>query len=231
MWVSCEVLRFMKFFKLSVVDIVHMRGKIKHFSVFTALYILAFIVYDFLYGKRGNLEFILNAVVLFVLLNAGIYIHKKVQLPELVIIGISLFGLLHILGGTVIFQDGRLYEKTFLQGFIRYDNIVHLAGSFLSTIILFILFFSNNKNTNYLLMYFGVLLMALGTGVVNEIIEFSGVVLFHIEHKVGDYYNNSLDLVFNSIGSLFAIVFIDYVLFLKDGTKNYFQHLKKHFIK
>jgi glycopeptide antibiotics resistance protein len=50
--------------------------------------------------------------------------------------------------------------------------------------------------------------MALGVGTVNELVEFLAVVFLNAEEAVGGYFNNSLDIVFNTIGSLLATVLI-----------------------
>ena len=45
----------------------------------------------------------------------------------------------------------------------------------------------------------------MGVGALNEIIEFIAV-LSVPDNNVGGYYNTVLDIVFNTIGALFAVV-------------------------
>ncbi|MGA7266168.1 MAG: hypothetical protein WBX21_00310, partial [Aestuariivirga sp.] len=48
-------------------------------------------------------------------------------------------------------------------------------------------------------------LASMGLGAVNEIVEFSAVML--VPHtNVGGYYNTALDLVFNALGAIFAML-------------------------
>ena len=68
--------------------------------------------------------------------------------------------------------------------------------------------------------------MSLGAGVFNEVVEFIAVVLFQEQNKVGDYYNNAIDLVYNSIGSLTAIVVIDIYRLYKITPGNWTLFLK-----
>ena len=48
----------------------------------------------------------------------------------------------------------------------------------------------------------------MGTGALNEVLEFGAVILFGAAKQVGDYLNNALDLVFNLTGSIIACFFI-----------------------
>lgn len=52
------------------------------------------------------------------------------------------------------------------------------------------------------------ILIALGIGALNEILEFGAVVFLDAQEAVGDYFNNAADLVFNLIGSVIAVIFI-----------------------
>ncbi len=45
----------------------------------------------------------------------------------------------------------------------------------------------------------------MGLGVLNELIEFSAVLVFP-DTNVGGYFNTALDLVFNTLGALAAAV-------------------------
>jgi len=65
------------------------------------------------------------------------------------------------------------------------------------------------KNNTALLALI-LILIAMGTGAFIEIIEFNAVVFLGAAERVGDYFNNTLDLVFNLIGSIIACFFIIY---------------------
>lgn len=53
-------------------------------------------------------------------------------------------------------------------------------------------------------LYFVILLVLIGMGLgaINELLEFLAVILFDVGQWVGDYTNTLLDLTFNTIGSL-----------------------------
>ncbi len=199
----------MRFFINNFIKVKDFRRE-KVVMLFTLIYILTFSYYSFL---RGNIEFVFYSFLLLLLLNIGIYIHKKVQLPEFIVIGLSLFGLLHILGGNIDIKEIRLYDMEFFYGIIRYDNIIHVIGSSLVVLVLNVIFFfivEKNQKIILPLYYFALFLMALGTGVLNEIIELMAVVFFNAQNQVGDYFNNAVDLVFDSVGALLAILMIDF---------------------
>ena len=184
----------------------------KEFLVFyfTLFYILFFITYALL---QSNFEFVFYALTLFVLLNLGIYVHQRVQLPEFIVIGLSLFGFLHIVGGNLHIHGVRLYDLFFLDNLLRYDNVVHLIGSVMITLVLHVLFFyyiQDDRRIKLPLYYLSLFLMALGAGVLNEILELFAVINFHAAEEVGDYLNNAVDLVYNAVGVLLAILMIDF---------------------
>ena len=170
----------MRFFINNFIKVKDFRRE-KVVMLFTLIYILTFSYYSFL---RGNIEFVFYSFLLLLFLNIGIYIHKKVQLPEFIVIGLSLFGLLHILGGNIDIKEIRLYDMEFFYGIIRYDNIIHIIGSSLVALVLNVIFFfivEKNQKIILPLYYFALFLMALGTGVLNEIIELMAVVFFNAQ--------------------------------------------------
>ena len=55
----------------------------------------------------------------------------------------------------------------------------------------------------------GSLIGAMGLGAVNEIIEFSAVLMLP-DTNVGGYYNTALDLCFNGLGAVVAVLVIGF---------------------
>jgi flagellar biosynthesis protein FlhB len=51
--------------------------------------------------------------------------------------------------------------------------------------------------------------MGLGVGLINEIVELTAVVYLNAQEGVGDYLNNAIDLVYNSIGVIVTVVILD----------------------
>jgi hypothetical protein len=197
---------------------------------FTIFYLVFFTVNAIV---KSNYEFILYSLTLLGLLVLGIYIHKQVQLPAFIIIGLSLLGLMHTLGGNIYIDGVRLYDKIFLWDMLRFDNIIHTTGSILATFVLNELFyFLLEKRTiiNRRFYYFSLFLMGLGVGLINEIVELMAVVLLNAQDGVGDYLNNAIDLVYNSIGVILAIIILDVDWQYKTGDLKRFSSVIK-FIK
>jgi len=195
--------------------------KEKAVVVFTFFYIFLFSALSF---SKGNREFIFYSITMLLLLLLGIYVNRQVKLPELTILGLSTLGLLHILGGNVVIRNTRLYDTFFVFDIFRYDNIVHVFGTLLATFVLNTLFFGFSRDTSNIrlgLYYFSLVLMALGVGVFNEIVEFLAVLFFNSEEGVGGYLNNAVDLIYNLIGALVAVIFIDtYRVYKNTHSKN-----------
>ena len=63
---------------------------------------------------------------------------------------------------------------------------------------------------SFVIGYFILLLViiGMGLGVINELVEFVAVLVFDVGKQVGDYTNNLLDLVFNTIGSIIMATFL-----------------------
>jgi predicted Rossmann-fold nucleotide-binding protein len=51
-------------------------------------------------------------------------------------------------------------------------------------------------------------LIAGGIGVFNELLELLAVIVLHVGPQVGDYLNNTLDLLYNTLGSVVASIFV-----------------------
>lgn len=179
--------------------------------IFTFFYLVFFTIYAII---KVNYEFIFYSLVLLLLIELGIYIHKKIHLPASIVIGLSLLGFMHILGGNISIEGVRLYDKVFLFGAIRYDNIIHFIGSILATFVLNELFYSvieRGTKIERRFYYFSLFLMGLGVGLINEIVELMAVIFLNAHEGVGDYLNNAIDLVYNSIGVIIAIIILDIV--------------------
>ena len=91
---------------------------------------------------------------------------------------------------------------------MRYDQLMHIISYFVLTLFIYSVVLSlSNKKANKFALGLIVVLAGVGLGAINEIIEFGTVVFFNTT-VVGDYYNNALDLVFNALGALIAILFV-----------------------
>jgi len=171
---------------------------------FTLFYLILFTIIAMF---RNNYEFIFYSIVLSILIVVVIHIHNRFYLPVLVMIGLSIGGLLHFMGGSIVLDGTRLYDITLIR-FVQYDNFVHLFNSFVATFVFYNLLARHfRKPLVHERALFSVILILLvsGLGAMNEIVEFGAVLFLDAAETVGGYYNNSLDLVYNLLGAVGAL--------------------------
>ena len=186
---------------------------------FTALYTAAFAVY---FIGHFNIEFIAYVgviIFIFALLYGTL---DKTRVPASILAGLSLWGLLHMMGGSVQTADGVLYAWRIFPFFdgggelyiLKFDQAVHAyLYAVVALLFLHLLrdYFGNRHSQ--ILVGFIALTASMGVGALNEIIEFIAVLAVP-DDGVGGYYNTALDIVFNFIGALFAV--IGFYLFRKN---------------
>ncbi|MCB9818695.1 DUF2238 domain-containing protein [Candidatus Nomurabacteria bacterium] len=178
---------------------------------FIALYLLLGGVY---FLQDSNLEFMIYVGVIiaaFALLFGTLHITK---FPSYILWLISIWGLMHILGGSVQTVDGalfayRIYPFLDLGGdfyILKYDQVVHayLYG------VMAVVFLHILKNTlrstgpAWILILLAVM-ASMGVSAMNEIMEF--LIAMNLEHHgVGGYENAMLDLIFNFGGAIIGII-------------------------
>ena len=184
--------------------------------LFNLLYIGAFTFY---YVTRRNFEFLLYIGVLVFFFALIFLTLPKSKFGPVVLWGLSLWGLLHMAGGGVHLGDGVLYDLILIplvsQGeivILRYDQAVHCFGFGVTTLVGFYLLRPYlNERTNWKVIYLILLGFGMGMGALNEIVEFLATVMVP-NTGVGGYVNTALDLVFNFLGSLFAVLLVHFKL-------------------
>jgi len=171
--------------------------------LFNAAYLLLFC---FLFTSAKNYEFLLYvATVGFFVVFIG-YLHLKYNFSFFVLAGLSLWGLLHMLGGFVRIGDGVLYGYQIIDKFLRFDQLVHMYGFGMATLCAYYVLRPSLSvelrpiSVSVLLVFIG-----MGLGSLNEIVEFAAVLAFP-ETGVGGYYNTLWDMVFNTIGAIIAVI-------------------------
>ena len=158
---------------------------------------------------RKNYEFILYiGVVAFFIVFISL-LHLKYRFSNGVLIGMSLWGLMHMLGGGVIFNGSVLYAYQIFP-FLRFDQFVHLFGFGFATLFAYHILKPNlggklSKWTISILLVF----IGMGIGALNEIVEFAAVLIVP-ETGVGGYTNTMWDIVFNTIGAILAVLWINF---------------------
>jgi hypothetical protein len=179
--------------------------------IFTAIYILAFAAY---YISVSNFEFmwyVLVLVIFAVLIGTTL---RKTNFDYIALWGLSLWGLLHMVGGGVPVGDTVVYGLEIVRLFevgdtyvLKMDQLIHAFGFGVTTIVAYQLLKPRAKKMARGLLYGLLFFIAMGAGALNELVEFLAVVVFP-DTGVGGYFNTGLDIVSNAIGSLIALLFV-----------------------
>lgn len=179
-------------------------------ALFTLLYLVAFLGISLV---QQNSEFSFYTIVLIVMLLVVVMVSPRLRLEKWIMTFTSLFVLLHLLSGHVYIGTTKLYDVYLVSDF-RMDNLVHLLGGLLSTFLAYNLlepFIYYRMRNNPLTFSLIVILLAIGMGSVNEILEFLGVLFFDAADTVGGYANNAKDQVYNLFGAVLAsiVIYVD----------------------
>jgi uncharacterized membrane protein YjdF len=185
--------------------------------VFSLIYIAGFGAY---FVSQGDMEFLWYVAVM---VGFGVFVAstlKKTQFPDWILGGLSLWGLLHMAGGGVKVGEGVLYAWKFLpiyQGadpdfmLFKYDQAVHFYGFAITALAVHFLLRKNYPTMSVFNRASLATLTSMGLSVVNEIAEFLALI-FIAETGVGGFYNLELDLVFNTLGAVTAVIVAEIVL-------------------
>ncbi len=176
---------------------------------------LSFFIVIFL--SRHNYEFVIYVLVIILL---GIFIllsNKKVNYPNALLWLLTIWAIGHMAGGGLYLNDKKIYELIIIPlvgqpyYILKYDQLIHAYGFGVTTFLSFLLLKPLLKDSikKWTALSIVLVMAGLGFGALNEIIEFIATVLVP-ETGVGGYINTALDLVFNLIGAILAILFIRY---------------------
>lgn len=178
--------------------------------IFTLTYLFwggAFFIQGF------NLEFIAYIVMILVVVGGALLLSERANLPHWQLWLLSIWGLLHVLGGAIQIDDGvlfayRIYPLLDLGGefyILKYDQIVHMYFYGIAALLSHHVLCEVCKvRTHATLLSILAILVACGVGTLNEIIEF--ILSVNFESGVGGYANNMLDLIFNLMGAATAMI-------------------------
>ena len=180
--------------------------------IFTILYTFIFGIY---YFRIGNFEFLWYVGILIVILFLVVMFHKKYHFSNGVLLAISVWGLLHMIGGMDI-NGVRTYARIIYPLFsaetagtdiFRYDQFMHFYVYVVATFMLHRIVISYTKDMPRSILSVLLVLMGIGVGAINEIVEFLPALLLP-ESGVGDYFNTMWDIIFNTLGSLAAVLYL-----------------------
>ena len=177
---------------------------------FTVLYVLGFLAY---FALISNHEFVGYIVTMAGLMALVGLVHRTAKFPLPLLWALSGWGLAHMAGGGIRVGDGVLYNLVLVRlagtgelTLLKYDQIVHFYGFAVTAWLLWHLLdrqYPELRRTRSIYVFPA--LASMGLGAVNEIVEFSAVMLVP-DTNVGGYFNTALDLVFNGLGAASAMV-------------------------
>ncbi|HUT29528.1 MAG TPA: DUF2238 domain-containing protein [Sedimentisphaerales bacterium] len=173
--------------------------------IINIIYLATFAV---LYSARKNYEFLLyvGTVALFVTLIS--LMHLRFDFPVGVLSGLTAWGLLHMLGGYVTVSGRVLYAYQMIPDVLRFDQFVHAFGFGCATLFCYYVLKPNLADkVNWAAVSVLLILIGMGLGALNEIVEFTAVLSFP-ETGVGGYDNTMWDMLFNAVGAVLAVVYI-----------------------
>jgi len=176
----------------------------------------------FVFSGRKNYEFIFYIGVIVFFFALILLTNKKVVYPNIVLWGLTLWGIMHMSGGGLILANGsRLYDLILipLAGVIpltdtlpifRYDQLVHIIGFGVATLVMWVLLkplLQNHNPKKWTALSIIIVMAGFGVGALNEMVEFIATLLVP-DTGVGGFINTSLDLVADLIGAIFALILI-----------------------
>ena len=175
--------------------------------------VLVFIValISFIYFTiTSNYEFIIYVFVLIFFLFFIIYSDRWFQYPKIATWGLIVWAVLHMAGGAFYIRGTRLYDLILVPlvgepyNILKYDQLIHFYVYLVIGILVYSILKKYFKTENILTSVLAILTV-LGIGAFYELIEFATVVMF-ASTGVGGYYNLSLDILFNLLGSIAGVL-------------------------
>lgn len=182
---------------------------LRSLSLFTIGYLL---LGSYMFLGTGNIEFVIYIAVIVIIFAGTLALHQRVQFPSWMLWLLSLWGLMHVLGGAVQIGDHvlfahRIYPFVDLGGefyILKYDQIVHGYLYGLVAVMAYHTiksYFSISADGKMLALI--AVLVSVGVSGLNEIMEF--FISLGMENGVGGYDNTMLDMCFNLAGALIAV--------------------------
>jgi len=160
----------------------------------------------------GNYEFLIYAVITFVLV-ALIHVGDGAfDFDERVLWGFDVWLFLHILGGLWQVGDHVLYSVVLVDfvgepySILKYDQVVHTYCYFIVALLLWRVVTAAGGRASPRLLGAVTVLAASGVGGIWECLEFATTLVVP-EPNVGGYENTAIDLVANLLGACLAIPF------------------------
>lgn len=170
-----------------------------------------------------NFEFVIYVAVIVVIIGTVLLTAHKTEFPAWQLWLLSIWGVMHVLGGAVMIDNGvlfgyRIYPFLDLGGdfyVLKYDQVVH---AYLYGAVAIMAFFQLRRmatTSSIATLLFISVLISEGISALNEIMEFLIAVSIE-DNGVGGYENAMLDLMFNLGGALVAAGLYAGIITLRD---------------
>ncbi len=173
--------------------------------IFNCAYLL---VFGFLFADGKNYEFLIYVCVVAFFVGFVAFLHLKYNFTTGLLIGLTTWGLLHMLGGFITIGENILYAYELIPGIIKFDKVVHMFGFGCATLLGYYVLQPHlaAKPSSAAVLIFAVL-TGMGIGTLNEILEFAAVLTIP-ETNVGGYRNTMWDMVSNTLGAITAVIYV-----------------------
>lgn len=185
-------------------------------AIFNGLYLLISII---AVSILRNKEFLFYIVTMLMLIGAVMMIHRRMPLSSAQLWALSLWGLLHMMGGLVPVPESWpingeqrvLYSWWLIPQYLKYDQVIHAYGFGVTTWLCWQGLRHHIGTQNTCNPTIGKLVLCaaggMGFGALNEVIEFIAVLSIP-NTNVGGYVNTGFDLVSNLVGCVIAAALI-----------------------
>lgn len=124
---------------------------------------------------------------------------------SVVLVGLSLWAVGHLAGGTISIGDGRTLYNAVLPGGVHADNVVHFVGFGTAGLAWWEATspWLRPRSEHRVGVAVAVWLAGMGVGAFNEVVEFLSTLVLP-ETNVGGYRNTGRDLIANLLGAAIA---------------------------
>lgn len=166
------------------------------------------------YLQSANYEFVAYAGTILLVSIVLTVTQKFSRFPSYIWLGITLWAVMHMLGGSVQTVDGVLYAYRIVPFFdgggefyiLKYDQVVHaFLYGVVGLMFYHLLRVVVGVRSHRVFIAATAIFAAAGFSIINEIIEFLAAVNLP-ETGVGGYHNTVLDMIFNLGGATIAVL-------------------------
>lgn len=187
-----------------------MIGSVRRHPAVTAIvviYLVGLGAYGAVNGSRLTVSYVIIVGVAFLGLAVA---DDRFHFRQVVLVGLTLWGIGHLAGGIVELDDGeRILYNVVLARWFHFDNIVHFVGFGTAGLACWEALRAKwlaDVDVGPRATVAFVALLGCGVGAVNEVVEFVFTLVF-ADTQVGGYQNTGRDLVANLLGGLTAGVY------------------------